>query len=39
MDSHMATEQGTMTSDAGVVTGEWTPPSWEQIVEEHSARV
>lgn len=28
-----------MTSDAGAATGEWTPPSWEQIVEEHSARV
>ena len=40
MDSHGATEQGTtMTSDAGAATGEWTPPSWEQIVEEHSARV
>ncbi|GGB72815.1 RNA polymerase sigma70 factor [Knoellia flava TL1] len=40
MDSHVATEQGTtMTTDAGAATLEWTPPSWEQIVEEHSARV
>ncbi|CAN7158085.1 RNA polymerase sigma factor SigE [Knoellia sp. LjRoot47] len=40
MDSHGATEQGTtMTTDAGAITGEWTPPTWEQIVEEHSARV
>ena len=40
MDSHAATDQGTtMTSDAGATTGEWTPPSWEQIVEEQSARV
>lgn len=40
MDSQTATEQGTtMSSDAGVTTGEWTSPSWEQIVEEHSARV
>ncbi len=40
MDSHAATDQGTtMTTEAGAATGEWTPPTWEQIVEEHSARV
>jgi RNA polymerase sigma-70 factor (ECF subfamily) len=40
MDSHAATDQGsTMTSEAGAAMAEWTPPSWEQIVEEHSARV
>ncbi len=40
MTSQVATEQGTtMTSAAGAATGEWTPPTWEQVVEEHSARV
>jgi len=29
----------TTMSDAATSTGDWTPPSWEQIVEEHSARV
>ncbi|KGN39729.1 RNA polymerase sigma factor SigE [Knoellia aerolata] len=40
MDSQVGTEQGTtMTSAAAAATGEWTPPTWEQVVEEHSARV
>ncbi|MFW5468732.1 RNA polymerase sigma factor SigE [Knoellia sp. CPCC 206435] len=40
MTSQVATEQGTtMTSAAGAAPGEWVPPTWEQVVEEHSARV
>ena len=39
MTSRLGPDNVTMTQAADVSTADWTPPTWEEVVEQHGARV